>query len=105
MAVARGVTEGYSDTGAQLRAKRSLEERLLAIVASAKSVKEMLEVESELARVRTTSDARRLFVGVIAGIIVVLGALLPLAMMGGFTALAVRTIQRRRRAALPAYAV
>jgi hypothetical protein len=52
------VTDEYTDNEAQLRAKRRLEERLLAIVASATSVKEMLEVESELARVRT--DIERL---------------------------------------------
>src|SRR5262249_24142786 len=40
------------DARAEISAKRKLEERLLAIVASAKSVKEMLEVEGELARVR-----------------------------------------------------
>ena len=47
------VTDDFTDTEAQLRAKKSLEERLLTIVASAKSVKDMLEVEAELARVRT----------------------------------------------------
>ncbi|HEV8550313.1 MAG TPA: DUF4349 domain-containing protein, partial [Polyangiaceae bacterium] len=48
----KDVTEEYSDARAEISAKRKLEERLLAIVASAKSVKEMLEVEGELTRVR-----------------------------------------------------
>jgi len=48
----RDVTEEYTDVEAQIRAKRRLEERLLAIVAASKSVKEMLEVETELGRVR-----------------------------------------------------
>ncbi|HVU00892.1 MAG TPA: DUF4349 domain-containing protein [Polyangiaceae bacterium] len=49
----RDVTEEHADTEAELRAKRKLEERLLAIVSAAKSVKEMLEAETELVRVRT----------------------------------------------------
>lgn len=54
----RDVTEEYTDTEAQTRAKRRLEERLLAIVAASRSVKEMLEVETELGRVR--GDIERL---------------------------------------------
>jgi hypothetical protein len=52
----RDVTEEFSDTKAELGAKRKLEERLLGILGAAKSVKEMLEVEGELARVRGEAD-------------------------------------------------
>jgi hypothetical protein len=52
----RDVTEEYSDTRAELAAKRKLEERMLVVLSSAKTVKEMLEVESELARVRGEAD-------------------------------------------------
>jgi hypothetical protein len=50
------VTEEFSDTSAELGAKHKIEERLLQILASAKSVKEMLEVEGELGRIRTEVD-------------------------------------------------
>ena len=52
----RDVTEEYSDTRAELAAKRKLEERMLVVLSSARTVKEMLEVESELARVRGDAD-------------------------------------------------
>jgi hypothetical protein len=52
----RDVTEEYSDTRAELAAKRKLEERMLVVLSSAKTVKEMLEVEGELARVRGEAD-------------------------------------------------
>ena len=52
----RDVTEEYSDTRAELGAKKKLEERLLGILGAAHSVKEMLEVEQELARVRGEAD-------------------------------------------------
>jgi hypothetical protein len=141
------VTDEYTDTEAQLRAKRSLEERLLTIVASAKSVKEMLEVEAELARVRTDierldgrtrtlagqvafatirlslvapsqpvvadgelgwsrlrrafAESRSVFIDVVTGIIVVLGAVLPLAaLVAVVLAVGASLVRRRRRAAL-----
>jgi hypothetical protein len=140
------VTDEYTDTEAQLRAKRSLEERLLTIVASAKSVKEMLEVEAELLRVRTDierldgrtrslagqvafatirlslvapsqpvvadgelgwsrlrrafTESRSVFLHVVTGIIVVSGALLPLAGLGGVGLAGARLVRRRRRSAL-----
>ena len=50
------VTEEYSDARAELTAKRKLEERMLVVLSSAKTVKEMLEVEAELARVRGEAD-------------------------------------------------
>lgn len=52
------VTEDFWDTEAQLKSKRHLEERLLHIVDGSGSVKDMLEVENELTRVRT--DIERL---------------------------------------------
>lgn len=57
-ATGQDVTEEYADTGAELRSKRKLEERLLHIVEGSGSVKDMLEVENELTRVRT--DIERL---------------------------------------------
>jgi hypothetical protein len=54
----KDVTEDHADTEAELRAKRKLEERLLGIVEASKTVKEMLEVEGELTRVR--ADIERL---------------------------------------------
>jgi hypothetical protein len=52
----RDVTEEYSDAHAELVAKQKLEERMLVVLSSAKTVKEMLEVESELSRVRGQAD-------------------------------------------------
>jgi hypothetical protein len=57
-ATGQDVTEEFSDTQAQLGSKRKLEERLLHIVEGSSSVKDMLEVENELTRVRT--DIERL---------------------------------------------
>jgi len=57
-ATGRDVTEEFTDTEAQLKSKRRLEERLLRIVDGSGSVKDMLEVETELTRVRT--DIERL---------------------------------------------
>lgn len=57
-ATGRDVTEEFTDTDAQLKSKRRLEERLLHIVDGSGSVKDMLEVENELTRVRT--DIERL---------------------------------------------
>jgi hypothetical protein len=50
------VTEEFSDATAELGAKHKIEERLLQILGAAKSVKEMLEVEGELGRIRTEID-------------------------------------------------
>jgi hypothetical protein len=57
-ATGRDVTEEFTDTEAQLKSKRRLEDRLLHIVDGSGSVKDMLEVENELTRVRT--DIERL---------------------------------------------
>jgi hypothetical protein len=46
------VTAEFVDVEARLKAKRVLEERLLAIAAASSKVDDMLKVESELARVR-----------------------------------------------------
>lgn len=46
------ITTRYADLGAQLRAKRRLEERLLELLARTGAIKDVLEAEKELARVR-----------------------------------------------------
>jgi len=46
------VSAEFVDVQARLKAKRVLEERLLAIAAEAKAVEDMLKVETELSRVR-----------------------------------------------------
>jgi hypothetical protein len=52
------VTEEYADHEAELRAKRVVEQRLLAMVSGTKDVKDALAVETELGRVR--SEVERL---------------------------------------------
>jgi hypothetical protein len=47
------VTFEVTDTEARLTARRTFEKRLLELLSSARSVDDMLKVESELARVRT----------------------------------------------------
>jgi hypothetical protein len=47
------VTEEFTDTEARLRAQRVLEERLLALSTSRQDVRDLLEVEKELSRVRS----------------------------------------------------
>jgi hypothetical protein len=47
------VSAEFVDVQARLKAKRVLEERLLAIAAEAKAVEDMLKVETELSRVRS----------------------------------------------------
>lgn len=46
------VTEEFVDVTARLKAKNALEDRYLALLAKAKNVKEMLEIERELAQIR-----------------------------------------------------
>ncbi len=46
------VTEEFVDVTARLKAKKALEERYLALLAKAKNVKEMLEIERELSQIR-----------------------------------------------------
>lgn len=51
------ISEPYYDTDARLRSKRSLEERYLELLKSAKNVEEMLAVERELHQVRADIEA------------------------------------------------
>lgn len=50
------VTEEYVDVQAQLRNQKQLEARFLALLETAQTVAETLEIERELARVRTEID-------------------------------------------------
>ena len=53
----KDVTEEFVDLGARLKAKRKLEERYLALLAKAKNVKEMLEIERELSKIRENIES------------------------------------------------
>ena len=46
------VTEEFIDIQARLKAKRALEDRYLSLLVKAKNVKEMLEIERELSKIR-----------------------------------------------------
>lgn len=46
------VTEEFVDIQARLKAKRALEDRYLSLLVKAKNVKEMLEIERELSKIR-----------------------------------------------------
>lgn len=48
----KDVTEEFIDLNARLKAKRALEDRYLALLAKAKNVKEMLDIERELSQIR-----------------------------------------------------
>ena len=52
------VTEEFVDLNARLKAKRVLEDRYLELLAKAKNVKEMLEIERELANIREEIEAK-----------------------------------------------
>ncbi len=136
------VTSEVIDTEARLTARRALEKRLLELLASARSVEDMLKVENELARVRTeieqlTGQARTLSQRtemvelkvsiespeayraqaqsfgvrfkeawfsaletsetVVLGVIELLGALLPLGVLGLLVAWPVRVVRRRMK--------
>jgi len=54
----RDVTEEFVDLNARLKAKRTLEERYLELLAKAKNVKEMLEIERELSKIREEIEAK-----------------------------------------------
>jgi len=54
----RDVTEEFVDLNARLKAKRALENRYLELLEKAKTVKEMLEIEGELAQIREEIEAR-----------------------------------------------
>jgi hypothetical protein len=53
------VTEEFVDLNARLKAKRQLENRYLQLLEKANSVKEMLEIERELATIREEIEARQ----------------------------------------------
>lgn len=53
------VTEEFIDLDARLRAKTKLEERYIALLAKAKNVKEMLEIERELAKIREEIESKQ----------------------------------------------
>lgn len=53
------VTAEFVDLNARLNAKRKLEERYLDLLAKAKNVKEMLEIERELAKIREEIEAKQ----------------------------------------------
>jgi len=55
----KDVTEEFIDLNARLKAKRKLEDRYLALLAKAKNVKEMLEIERELAKIREEIEAKQ----------------------------------------------
>lgn len=52
------VTEEFIDLEARLKAKRSLETRYLELLAKAQNVKDILEIEKELAAIREEIEAR-----------------------------------------------
>ena len=54
----RDVTEEFVDLNARLKAKRTLEKRYLELLAKAKNVKEMLEIERELSKIREEIEAK-----------------------------------------------
>jgi len=55
----KDVTEEFVDLEARLKAKRELENRYLELLRQAKNVKEMLEIERELANIREEIEARQ----------------------------------------------
>ena len=54
----KDVTEEFVDLQARLNAKRKLEERYLQLLRQAKNVKEMLEIERELSKIREEIEAK-----------------------------------------------
>lgn len=55
----RDVTEEFIDLEARLKAKRKLEARYLELLKKAKNVKEMLEIEREVAKIREEIEAKQ----------------------------------------------
>lgn len=55
----RDVTEEFVDIQARLKTKRELENRYLELLAKAKNVGEMLEIERELANIREEIEAKQ----------------------------------------------
>jgi len=54
----KDVTEEFVDINARLKAKRKLESRYLELLQQAKNVKEMLEIERELSKIREEIEAK-----------------------------------------------
>jgi len=54
----KDVTEEFVDVKARLNAKRKLENRYLELLQQAKNVKEMLEIERELSKIREEIEAK-----------------------------------------------
>jgi len=55
----RDVSEEFVDIQARLKAKRALESRYLDLLAKAKNVREMLDIERELATIREEIESRQ----------------------------------------------
>ncbi|WP_439152637.1 DUF4349 domain-containing protein [Winogradskyella sp.] len=55
----KDVTEEFIDLEARLKAKRTLEERYLDLLKKAKNVKEVLEIERELSKIREEIEAKQ----------------------------------------------
>lgn len=55
----RDVTEEFIDLEARLKAKQTLEKRYLELLSKAKSVKEILEIERELSKVREEIESKQ----------------------------------------------
>jgi hypothetical protein len=55
----RDVTEEFIDLEARLKAKKTLENRYLQLLSKAKTVKEMLEIEREIAKIREEIEAKQ----------------------------------------------
>lgn len=55
----KDVTEEFVDLNARLKAKRALEDRYIDLLSKAKNVKEMLEIEGELAEIREEIEAKQ----------------------------------------------
>lgn len=56
---AKDVTEEFIDLEARLKAKQTLEKRYLELLAKAKNVKEILEIERELSNIREEIEAKQ----------------------------------------------
>lgn len=55
----RDVTEEFIDLSARLKAKRELEKRYLQLLDKAKNVKEILEIERELSKIREDIESKQ----------------------------------------------
>lgn len=55
----RDVTEEFIDLNARLKAKQMLEKRYLELLSKAKNVKEMLDIERELSKIREEIEAKQ----------------------------------------------